>query len=86
MVLHIEQKKNKSNIVTGTVRGSIYFFGFHSGIKGLKLLIEKNGKQYPYEIHDTDLGFAAEDIIGKVDVWFEYETTDNDYRVELLMS
>jgi hypothetical protein len=84
MEFRLLKDRNRSVRKTIEFSGSAVLFGFPSSIRHLNLVLNRKGKKSKYSISDTEVGFAVNDIEGRYQVWFEYDSADKNYKIDLM--
>ena len=84
MEFKLLKERNRSTRKRVDFSGSAVIFGFTSGLKHLCLILNRKGKKTRYSIPDTEVGFAISEIEGSYQVWFEYDFSDKNYKIELI--
>jgi hypothetical protein len=64
---------------------NVVIYGFESGIVDLRIFFaDAKGVITYYEIPDTSVGFAQDQLEDAREVWFEYASSDRDLTIELV--
>ena len=85
MLFDITKKLNRTASQPVSRIHNVVIYGFESGIVDLRIYFtDTKGVITYYEIPDTSVGFAEDQLEDVREVWFEYTSSDRDLTIELV--
>ena len=85
MLFDITKKLNRTAPQPVSRIHNVLIYGFESAIVDLRIYFaDAKGVITYYEIPDTSVGFAQDQLEDAREVWFEYAYSDRDLTIELI--
>lgn len=82
----ILKNSRKTDIKTLNACNTAKMAGFKSNIRNLAIVLEAKSTKSIYYTASTKKGFVKKDSLEFEKVWLEYNRSDKDYEVELVVS